>query len=344
MLEHADRGDAVVGLGLAERAVVGQFDADAPAQAALGDQAADMRMLVAAERDAVGAHAVVLGRPQQQRAPAGADVEKALALAQHELAADVVELGLLRLRQRQPGGAEVGARVHALRVEPQRVERIGHVVVELHLLGVQVRLVARLGERERAALAPPVPRCGAGHAGGVVADHLGGNVHEVAHAAGDVEPALDIVASDAADLAGGDVGERAQVVQVQRDRRIALAHPRATGQAQRQWQRQGIELAREQRIDDGHGLTFPPHVYAQRSGTARPLWGCRVSQVSQVSRVRRAWPPGRRPRAPRTPPRRAPGRTESPGTGGSPPPAGTRAAPRSRRLRRRSPAAARGPC
>jgi hypothetical protein len=37
----------------------------------------------------------LLGRPQQQAAPAGADVQEALALAQHQLAADVLELGLL---------------------------------------------------------------------------------------------------------------------------------------------------------------------------------------------------------------------------------------------------------
>ena len=58
-----------------------------------------MRMLVARQRDARGIHAVVLGSPQQQAAPAGADVEEALALAQLQLAADVVELGLLRLGQ-----------------------------------------------------------------------------------------------------------------------------------------------------------------------------------------------------------------------------------------------------
>ncbi|MCY1550216.1 hypothetical protein D9M68_864520 [compost metagenome] len=68
-----------------------------------------MRVLVLRQRDAGGLHAVVLGRPEQQPAPAGADVEEALALAQHELAADVVELGFLRLRQRELGRAEVGA-------------------------------------------------------------------------------------------------------------------------------------------------------------------------------------------------------------------------------------------
>jgi len=51
----------------------------------------------------------VLGRPQQQGAPSGADVEVALAGLQHQLAADVVELGFLRLRQREVGRTEVRA-------------------------------------------------------------------------------------------------------------------------------------------------------------------------------------------------------------------------------------------
>ena len=39
-----------------------------------------------------GAHAkIALAAHRQQAAPAGADVEEALALAQHQLAADVVE-------------------------------------------------------------------------------------------------------------------------------------------------------------------------------------------------------------------------------------------------------------
>ena len=108
MLEHADRGDLVEGLGLRQLAVVAQLDRDAAAQAAFVDQPADMRVLVFAQRDAVRLHAVVFGGPQQQRAPAGTDVEETFARAQHQLAADVVELGFLRLHERHAGVAKVG--------------------------------------------------------------------------------------------------------------------------------------------------------------------------------------------------------------------------------------------
>jgi hypothetical protein len=66
-------------------------------------------VLVLAEGDSLRAHAVVLGREQQQAAPARADVEEAVALLQHELGADVLELGFLRLGDRHRGLAEVGA-------------------------------------------------------------------------------------------------------------------------------------------------------------------------------------------------------------------------------------------
>ena len=107
-----------------------------------------MRVLVLRQRDAVRPHAVVLGGPQQQAAPAGADVEEALALAQHQLAADVVELGLLRLASGIAGVAEVGARIDAPRVEPERVEVVRDVVVKLHLVGIGLGPVAQARPRQ----------------------------------------------------------------------------------------------------------------------------------------------------------------------------------------------------
>ncbi|MCY1384676.1 hypothetical protein D9M69_729640 [compost metagenome] len=109
MLEHAHRRDLVEGLVVGQLAVVAQLHAHAALQPFFFDEPLHMRMLVLRQRDARGVHAVVLGGPQQQRAPAGTDVQVTLAGLQHELAADVVELGLLRLCQRELGRAEVGA-------------------------------------------------------------------------------------------------------------------------------------------------------------------------------------------------------------------------------------------
>ena len=115
MLEHADRGDLVPRFVFRQRAVVEQLHLHAALQPALVDQRLTCACWFFDSVMPVALHAVVLGRPQQQAAPAGADVEEALALAQHQLAADMVELGLLRLRQRHAGVAVVGARVDAPR-------------------------------------------------------------------------------------------------------------------------------------------------------------------------------------------------------------------------------------
>ena len=50
-----------------------------------------------------------LGGPDQEAAPAAADVEHAHAVAELELVEDEVELGELRLVERGVGRAEVGA-------------------------------------------------------------------------------------------------------------------------------------------------------------------------------------------------------------------------------------------
>ena len=58
------------------------------------------------ERDADAVHAVVLGGVDQQRAPAAADVEQALALGEPELAADQLELALLGGFERLVGSSK----------------------------------------------------------------------------------------------------------------------------------------------------------------------------------------------------------------------------------------------
>ncbi|MNR28626.1 hypothetical protein D3C85_1459570 [compost metagenome] len=118
MLEHADRGDLVErGVGL-QLAVVAQLDAHTLLQAARRDQLRHIGMLIARQRDAAGLHAIVLGRPKQQPAPARADVEKALAGTQLQLAADMVELGFLGLGQIHVRLAVVGTGIDAARIEP----------------------------------------------------------------------------------------------------------------------------------------------------------------------------------------------------------------------------------
>ena len=73
VLEHAHRGDAVVGLRLRQIAVVAQAMVDATTQPALVDQAVDMCVLVLRQGDAIGTHTVVsrpptaAGRPSQHR-------------------------------------------------------------------------------------------------------------------------------------------------------------------------------------------------------------------------------------------------------------------------------------
>ena len=118
VLEHAHRGDLVEGLRHLQLTVVAQLHADPALQAARLDQLLHMGMLVARQGDAGGIDAVMFGRPQKQTAPAGTDVQEPLARRQAQLAADVVELGLLCLGQRKIGRAVVGTRIDAARVQP----------------------------------------------------------------------------------------------------------------------------------------------------------------------------------------------------------------------------------
>ena len=89
---------------------------------------------VSRQRDAVRGDAVILRRVADEPAPAAADVEKALARLQPQLAADHLQLVGLRLRDAVAPVGEVGARVDHLRVEEERVEVVGEVVVELDVV------------------------------------------------------------------------------------------------------------------------------------------------------------------------------------------------------------------
>ena len=124
MLEHADRRDFVVRPVFRQFAVIAQLDANALAQPLVVDQFLDMLMLIFRQRDAGGVDAVMLGRPEQQPAPAGADVQEALARLKQQLAADVVQLGFLRLCQRHFAGEVIGAGIDAARVQPKCIKSI----------------------------------------------------------------------------------------------------------------------------------------------------------------------------------------------------------------------------
>ena len=101
VLEHADARHLVVERLAFQVAIIAQLDRHPVLEPRRRDARARDLELLAAQRDSVGAHAVMLGRVDHQRAPAAADVEKSLTGLQEQLAADVLELGLLRMRRFQ---------------------------------------------------------------------------------------------------------------------------------------------------------------------------------------------------------------------------------------------------
>src|SRR5215471_1202688 len=134
MLEHADARDLVERLGFGYVAVIEQAHLATIFQAELPDALARIVVLVARQRYSQRARLEAARRPDRQRAPAAAYVEKALAGLKAQLAADVVELLLLRAIEGVVRAPEVGAGIDAVRVEPQAVELVAHVVVPRYRL------------------------------------------------------------------------------------------------------------------------------------------------------------------------------------------------------------------
>ncbi len=152
MLEHADRCDLVV-LAV-ERVVVAQLELDLVLQAEpLNLRLGEIELLLR-QRHAVRLHAVVLRSVADQRAPAAANVEEALALREPQLAADHLQLVALRLREVIAPLDEVSAGVNHLRIEEERVERIGEVVVVLDVVLVAADRLALAEIFERPGAAP----------------------------------------------------------------------------------------------------------------------------------------------------------------------------------------------
>ena len=121
VLVHPDARDLVERL-LVELAIVEHAHLDAVAEPGGGDALARELRLRLRERHAERAHAVVSRRVQDERSPAAADVEHPLAGLEAELAADQLELALLRAFERVRLAREVRARVDEARPE-QRARR-----------------------------------------------------------------------------------------------------------------------------------------------------------------------------------------------------------------------------
>ncbi len=173
VLDHADGRHLVVARVTRHVPEVAVLDHAAVGQALALDARLRPRRLLAREGHAVRAHAVVLGGPDRQRAPAAADVEHGLAGREPELPAHEVELVHLRLLELAVRVAVVGARVDHQRVEEQRVEVVADVVMVRDRLRVPLLLplahdvasrmpkMAPNTTRRRAALEPRTTRTAA---------------------------------------------------------------------------------------------------------------------------------------------------------------------------------------
>jgi hypothetical protein len=140
MLERADRDDPVD--RLVELLPALQQHALAAWTVRLSENPFDMGLLVLAEGQADDVDVVFLDGPHHRRAPAAADVEQRHPGLQAQLAQRQVDLGALRLFQRHVVALEVRAAIGTGRVQEQRKEVVGQVVVRLHVL--EVRFQARL--------------------------------------------------------------------------------------------------------------------------------------------------------------------------------------------------------
>ena len=169
LLEHADRGDLVeLALHLGEVLAASISTRSCRPSRAIFSRAS--AACSSASVTPVRLDAVMLRGMADQRAPAAADVEQAIAGLQPQLAADHVELVALRAGEIVvPVRLKVGAGIDHLRIEEEPVEGVRDVVV----IG-DVRLVG--GGRAVAArpVAPRRPVERARHVGGRAQEMTGG--------------------------------------------------------------------------------------------------------------------------------------------------------------------------
>ncbi len=143
VLEHPRARDLVEDGPVGQVAVVPELHPAPGAQPVLRDAAGRQLGLSGTEGDPERLHSVAAHRMLDEGTPAAADVQQPLARPEAQLATDVVELGdlgpieILRFCTRR----EVGTRVDGLRVKPELVELVAHVVVVSNRRSVAAAIV-----------------------------------------------------------------------------------------------------------------------------------------------------------------------------------------------------------
>ena len=118
--------------------------------------------------------------------------------------------------------------------------------MELDLRGVPVGPVAQARARHPGHLLRPGDRRRRDlRLRRIAAHQRGGRGHQLADGAFEVDPALDVVLADLADLPGREVGERRQLLQPKRDARVLAADPAPAGKDDGERKTQGTEALLE---------------------------------------------------------------------------------------------------
>jgi len=206
-LDHLDRHGLVVASG--KIPVVLEQQRDAVLEAGARDLLFCVIVLLARDRGGRDVDAVMRGGVQGEPAPAGADLDHALARAQRELAAHGIEFRHRRLFQRRVLALEDAAGVGHGGVEHQRVELVAQVIVRRDVARAALAAVA-VQDVEQAQERPAHQRPAAVHAVHEVAVD-----HEEADQAGQVvaaPQAADIGLARAHRAAEGGVGVELRVV------------------------------------------------------------------------------------------------------------------------------------
>jgi hypothetical protein len=112
MLEHSDAGDLVVDRLGREVAVIPQFDAHSVRETRLIDALLRHQQLLRTQGHAMRPHSVMLCGMNDQCPPAATDVEEILVGPQAQLAANMIQFGLLRGIQIDIRRFEIGAGIH----------------------------------------------------------------------------------------------------------------------------------------------------------------------------------------------------------------------------------------
>ena len=155
VLDHADRGDGIE--RSRELAPVHHLHVYAIGETRRLDVLARELSLGRGQRHGLDEDTVATRRVDRERAPATADVEDMLALAQSELLAHELELGLLRLLERARPAREDRAAVGHRAIEEEGEEFVGDVVVVAHRARVALAAaIAALGALAIASTGLPI--------------------------------------------------------------------------------------------------------------------------------------------------------------------------------------------